>query len=70
MVNEAVFLLDDGADFDAVQSEIEAHMTAAFPETGVDFKLGEDDPGSVMLYSDAENDQVTWDSVALLFLDR
>lgn len=68
LINNVAFRLIDGAEVEMVQAEIAARMASAFPTTGVDFMTKDDDNGLTMLYSDAENDQVTWDIVALLFL--
>ncbi|MBN1563411.1 MAG: ABC transporter permease [Anaerolineae bacterium] len=68
LINNVAFILADGADSAAVQAAVEAHMTASFPDTGLDFVTRDDDIGLTMLYSDAKNDQVTWDIVALMFL--
>lgn len=68
LVNEVVFLLDDGANEQTVRTEIEKRMAAAFPQTGVEIRSGKDDPVYNMLYADAEGDQTTWNTIALLFL--
>ncbi|MBN2304470.1 MAG: ABC transporter permease [Anaerolineae bacterium] len=68
LVNDAVFLLADGADLDAVSAEIERRMASEFPNTGFDLLAQEDDPARELMYKDAEGDQGTWDAVAFLFL--
>lgn len=68
MVNDAVIVLEDGADRDAVRAAIEQRMASAFPTTGFAFTLREDDPVYTGLYSDAEGDQWMWDTIATLFL--
>lgn len=68
LINDAAFKVAEGAEVDAVQADVAAALTEAFPNTGLEFTLGADDPAREMLYSDAKNDQVTWDLIALLFL--
>ena len=68
LVNDVAFLLDDGADEDAVRAEISRRMASAFPDTGMTLNDRQDDWGVKQHYEDAKNDQGTWDMVALLFL--
>lgn len=68
MVNDAVVLLESGADRDEVRAAIEARLSDVFPQTGIDILTPEDDEARELLYSDAENDQVVWNMVAMLFL--
>ncbi len=68
LVNDAVILLDDGADRDAVQAALERQLAATFPNTGFEFTVKEDDPVYAVLYSDAEGDQWVWNIMAMLFL--
>jgi putative ABC transport system permease protein len=68
MVNDAVFLLDDGADRATVQDAIQERMAAVFPNTGVDFIEKEDDPVYNQFYTDVESDQWVWNIIAILFL--
>ncbi|NDJ75346.1 MAG: FtsX-like permease family protein [Chloroflexi bacterium] len=67
-VNNVAFLLEDGADAAAVQAEVESRVSESFPARGFEIDLRDDDPVAEILYSDAENDQVTWNTVAFLFL--
>ncbi|MEW6580603.1 MAG: ABC transporter permease, partial [Chloroflexota bacterium] len=67
LVNDVVILLEDGTDRAAVRAEIERHMASAFPSTGFEFTVKEDDPVYAMLYSDAEGDQWIWNIMAFLF---
>lgn len=68
LVNDVVFTVVDGADLDTVRAAIEERMSAAFPNVGVEFTYLEDDIAHKMLYTDAEQDQVIWDTIAILFL--
>lgn len=68
LVNNIAVKLADGADSAAVQAEVETALAAAFPNTGIDFVLADDDPGRTMMYTDAEGDQEIWDLVGMLFL--
>ncbi len=68
LVNEAVFLLEKDADEQSVQAEIETRMAAAFPQTGIEISSRQEDEIYNMLYTDAEGDQTTWNTIALLFL--
>ncbi|MCZ7539346.1 MAG: ABC transporter permease [Anaerolineae bacterium] len=68
LVNDAVILLDDGADRAAVQAALEGRLAAVFPSTGFEFTVKEDDPVYSALYSDAEGDQWLWNTMAMLFL--
>lgn len=68
LVNSAVITLADGVDVEAVQAEIETRMTQTFPDTGFEMNTRQEDDIYKLAYSDAENDQVTWDIIAYLFL--
>lgn len=68
LVNDAVILLDEGADRAAVQAALERQLASAFPSTGFEFTVKEDDPVYSVLYSDAEGDQWLWNIMAMLFL--
>lgn len=68
LVNDAVILLDDGADRAAVRAALESQLASAFPNTGFEFTVKEDEPVYSMLYSDAEGDQWMWNIMAMLFL--
>ncbi len=68
LVNDVVLLLDNGADSEVVQAELENRLDAAFPETGYSIMTTGDDPVYSTLYSDAEGDQQLWNTVAMLFL--
>lgn len=68
LVNDAVILLDEGADRAAVQAALASELANAFPNTGFEFTVKENDPVYSMLYSDAEGDQWIWNIMAMLFL--
>ncbi|MBI5959658.1 MAG: ABC transporter permease [Chloroflexi bacterium] len=68
LVNDVLFLIDKGADRETVRAEVERRMTAAFASTGIEFMNPEDDMAHKLLYTDAKEDQATWDAVAFLFL--
>ncbi len=68
MIDDVLFLLDEHADRDAVQAQIESRMAGSFASTGIEFMTPEDDPAHIQLYADAHGDQVTWNAVAILFL--
>lgn len=68
VVNNIVFVADDGANLKTVQAAIEARMTERFPDVGVTFNTKESDAAYKQLYEDAKNDQATWNLVAFLFL--
>jgi putative ABC transport system permease protein len=68
LVNDVGFVLDTGADREAVRHEIERRMASAFPTTGIEISTRDDDPVAKMVYSDARNDQATWNAIATLFL--
>ncbi len=68
LVNSAVMTLADGADVEAVQAEIETRMAQQFPDTGFEMNTRQEDSIHKLAYSDAKNDQVTWDIIAYLFL--
>ena len=68
LVNGVVFTLTDGVERETVRAEIERRMADSFPTTGSTITYGEDNTAYKMLYSDAKNDQATWDMVAVLFL--
>ncbi|CAG0978802.1 hypothetical protein ANRL2_02271, partial [Anaerolineae bacterium] len=67
-VNSVVMTLEDGVDRKAMEAEIEARMTQTFPDTGFEMNTRQEDDIHKLAYSDAENDQVTWDIIAYLFL--
>jgi putative ABC transport system permease protein len=67
LVNDAVILLDEGADRAAVQAALASELASAFPGTGFEFTLKEDDPVRSLLYTDAEGDQWIWNIMAFLF---
>jgi putative ABC transport system permease protein len=68
LVNSVAFRLADGANIDTVQAAIESRMAGAFPSVGVNVTRLADDNGRMMLYTDARQDQTTWDIIAALFL--
>ena len=68
MVNDAVFMLDEGADMAVVKAAVESHMAARFENTGFDLTEQAEDTSYELMYTDAEGDQETWDAVAFLFL--
>ncbi len=68
LVNSAAFRMADGTDINTVQASIESRMADAFPSVGVDVSPLDDDYVRMMLYTDAQGDQVIWDIVAALFL--
>ena len=68
LVNSVAFRLADGADINTVQAAIESRMADAFPSVGADVTLLSDDYARMMLYTDAKEDQNTWDIIAALFL--
>jgi putative ABC transport system permease protein len=68
LVNSVAFRLADGADINTVQATIERQMTDVFPSVGADVTQLDDDYVRMILYTDAKEDQVTWDIIAALFL--
>jgi putative ABC transport system permease protein len=68
LVNSVAFRLANGADINTVQADIESRMAGAFPSVGADVTPLSDDYARMMLYTDAKEDQVTWDIIAALFL--
>ena len=68
LVNSVAFRLAVGADINAVQAAIQSRMADAFPSVGADVTQLEDDYARMMLYTDAREDQTTWDIIAALFL--
>ncbi len=68
LINSVVMTLQEGVDRKAVQAEIETRMAQAFPDTGFEMNTRQEDTIYKLAYSDAENDQVTWDIIAYLFL--
>ncbi|MCQ3928836.1 MAG: hypothetical protein DPW16_00125 [Chloroflexi bacterium] len=68
LINNAVFLLDKGADPDAVIHDIKQVMAAQFADTGFNLTKKEDDQVYNAMYTDARGDQRFWNIVAGLFL--
>jgi putative ABC transport system permease protein len=68
LVDEALILLEDGADRDTVQAAVEQKMADAFPDVGADVTNRDDDPVYSTLYSDAAGDQQFWNALAFIFL--
>ena len=68
MVNDLRLALEDGADRDAVQAEVERRMGEALPGVGAQVTTGEEDPVRVFLESDAVEDQELLDLIAIFFL--
>jgi putative ABC transport system permease protein len=69
LVNDVVFLLDDGADPDAVRAEIESRMAEAFPETGIKALTNRaDDFAYSAMRDEITQIQETWTSIGTLFL--
>jgi putative ABC transport system permease protein len=68
LVNDAVILLEEGADREVVLAEIENRMAEALPDVGISTMFTEDDPIYTLLYQDAEGDQEVWDMISILFL--
>jgi putative ABC transport system permease protein len=68
-VNEVVMVLDDSADREAVQDEIDATLeNGAFSGASYALINKQNDPVYELLYSDAEGDQQMMNIIALLFL--
>jgi len=67
-LNEILVQVDKGADADLVKSQVAEVLRATFPETGFFLSAGEDDPGLVMMYEDAVEDQQMLNLIALFFL--
>jgi putative ABC transport system permease protein len=67
-INSVVVTVDDLANTATVQAEIEQRMAQQFPDTGFEMNPLPEDSIYKLAYSDAENDQVTWNLIAYLFL--
>ena len=67
-LNEILVQVDDDADVDLVKSQITERLGAEFPEIGFFLSAGEDDPGLVMMYEDAVEDQQMLNLIAMFFL--
>ncbi|NDJ86368.1 MAG: FtsX-like permease family protein [Chloroflexi bacterium] len=68
LVNDVVITVQDGASRAAVATAVEETLAATFPEVGFEVTMPEDDPVHHILYSDARNDQDTWNLIGALFL--
>ncbi|HLA44778.1 MAG TPA: FtsX-like permease family protein, partial [Aggregatilineales bacterium] len=68
LVNDFVLTLQPNIDPAAVQAVIEAGMESTFPDVGYTVEDREDNLIYTQLYQDAEGDQGTWTSLAILFL--
>lgn len=67
-VNDILIRLADGAETAVVQQAIVQALAASFPGVGVAVTTGAEDPAYNLLYSDAREDQATWDLLAYVFL--
>ncbi|NJL95028.1 MAG: FtsX-like permease family protein, partial [Anaerolineae bacterium] len=67
-VNDALLLLEPGADEETVRAAVEGALAAAFPQVGFSFQPREDNLALRALYDDADSDQQVWTSIAFLFL--
>jgi putative ABC transport system permease protein len=65
-VNDLVLVLADGANRDAVKSQIEASVAAAIPSVGVEVTTRAEDPSFLLNDRDIEGDQQLYDIFALL----
>ncbi|MBI5931998.1 MAG: ABC transporter permease [Chloroflexi bacterium] len=68
LVNSVVMTLDGSVDGKIVQAEIQQRMAQQFPDTGFEMNTRQEDNIYKLAYSDAKNDQVTWNIIAYLFL--